>query len=66
MDYVEHLLITSTSMVSRSDNVPDAFRDGGGGSIAAAFFLLLFDAKKLPKKPPFASVEPSSEGLADL
>ena len=60
--FVLDLLITSTSMPSRSDNVPDAFKVGGGGSIAAIFFLFL-DAKKLPKKPPFASFIESRVGL---
>jgi hypothetical protein len=55
--------MTSTSIPSLSDKVPDALRVGGGASIAAIFFLFL-DAKKLPKKPPFASFMPSSVGLA--
>lgn len=42
--------MTSTSMFSRSDSVPDALSVGGGASMAAAFFLF-FAAKKLPKKP---------------
>jgi hypothetical protein len=39
-------------MPSLSDRVPDALRVGGGASIAAIFFLF-FEAKKLPKNPPF-------------
>jgi len=42
--------MTSTSMFSRSESVPEALSVGGGGSMAAAFFLF-FAAKKLPKKP---------------
>ena len=55
--------MTSTSLDSFSDNVPDAFSWGGGDSIAANFFLFLVE-KKLPKNP-----EPSlrsMEGLAAL
>jgi|SRR5579859_5972746 len=43
--------MTSVSMVSRSERVPEAFRTGGGASIAANFFLF-FAVKKLPKNPP--------------
>ena len=57
-----HLLITSTSLASFSDNVPDAFSWAGGASIAAAFFL--FRGKKLPKNPVLESVGASSVGLA--
>jgi hypothetical protein len=56
-------LIISTSMPSLSDRVPDALRVGGGASIAAIFFLF-FEAKKLPKNPPFASPFASKVGLA--
>jgi hypothetical protein len=55
--------MTSTSTPSLSDNVPEAFNDGGGASIAAIFFLF-FDAKKLPKKPPLPSGKISIVGLA--
>ena len=55
--------MTSTSTPSLSDKVPEAFSDGGGASIAAIFFLF-FDAKKLPKKPPFPSGNTSNVGLA--
>ena len=58
------LLMTSTSMFSRSERVPDAFNIGGGASMAAAFFLFLA-AKKLPKKPELLSPLTSSEGLAE-
>ena len=47
--------MTSTSCVSLSESVPDAFSVGGGGSMAAIFFLF-FEAKKLPKKPLLPSV----------
>jgi len=58
--------MTSTSIPSLSDKVPDALRVGGGASIAAIFFLF-FEAKKLPKKPPFGSSDmPPSVGLAAL
>ena len=59
--------MTSTSMFSRSESVPDAFNVGGGASIAAAFFLF-FAAKKLPKKPVLLSRFVSVEvvGLAAL
>jgi hypothetical protein len=60
--WLDYSLITSTSCVSFSESVPEAFRVGGGGSIAAIFFLF-FDAKKLPKKPELSL--PSNEGLAD-
>lgn len=46
--------MTSTSIFSRSDSVPEALSVGGGASMAAAFFLFLA-AKKLPKKPEFES-----------
>ena len=59
----ENLLITSTSIPSRSDKVPDALRIAGGASMAAIFFLF-FEAKKLPKKPPFCSPFASKVGLA--
>jgi hypothetical protein len=42
--------MTSTSVLSRSDNEADALRVGGGGSMAAIFFLF-FEAQKLPKNP---------------
>lgn len=45
--------MTSTSIPSLSDKIPDAFSVAGGGSIAAIFFLFLL-AKKLPKNPPFS------------
>lgn len=54
--------MTSTSMFSRSESVPEALSVGGGGSMAAAFFLFLA-AKKLPKKPVLDGSE-SSVGLA--
>lgn len=59
-----NLLITSTSVLSRSDKVVDAFRVGGGASIAAAFFLF-FDAQKLPKNPELLLLSPevSNDGL---
>ena len=53
----------STSMFSRSDNVPDALSVGGGASMAAIFFLFLL-AKKEPKNPSFGS-EPSTGKLGD-
>lgn len=53
--------MTSTSIPSRSDRVPDALSVGGGASIAAAFFFLV--AKKLPKKPALLSDIESSVGL---
>jgi hypothetical protein len=59
------ILITSTSMFSRSLRVPEAFNVGGGASIAAIFFLF-FEAKKLPKNPELLSVVVgivSNEGL---
>src|SRR4030081_2370693 len=43
------LLMTSTSIDSRSDSVPEALRTDGGASMAAIFFLFLAE-KKLPKK----------------
>lgn len=55
--------MTSTSCPSLSDKVPEALSVGGGGSMAAIFFLF-FEAKKLPKKPPFPSDMASIEGLA--
>lgn len=55
--------MTSTSCPSFSERVPDALSVGGGGSMAAIFFLF-FDAKKLPKKPPFPSDIESMDGLA--
>jgi hypothetical protein len=42
--------MTSTSVLSRSDKLADAFRVGGGASMAAIFFLF-FEAQKLPKNP---------------
>ena len=53
-----HVLMTSTSFDSFSDNVPDALSCGGGESMAAIFFLFLVE-KKLPKKPEpsFRSIE---------
>lgn len=65
MNHIDQMnsLITSTSMFSRSDRVPEAFRVGGGGSMAAAFFLFLA-AKKLPKKPELEL--PSASGIAGL
>lgn len=66
MRFIANVLITSTSMFSRSDSVPEALSDGGGASMAAAFFLFLA-AKKLPKKPPLpepSSFAPPSVGLA--
>lgn len=47
--------MTSVSIDSRSDRVPDALSTGGGASIAAIRFLFL-EAKKLPKKPEFSGV----------
>lgn len=41
--------MTSTSIASRSERVPEAFSTGGGASIAAIFFLFRA-VKKLPKK----------------
>ena len=58
-----HVLMTSTSITSRSDKVPEALSVGGGGSMAAAFFLF-FDAQKLPKKPVLGSLIESIVGLA--
>ena len=58
-----NLLMTSTSLASFSDRVPDALSWGGGESIAAIFFLF-FPAKKLPKKPVPPSDPTSSDGLA--
>ncbi len=55
--------MTSTSLASFSERVPEAFSCGGGESIAAIFFLFL-GAKKLPKKPELPSDGRSSEGLA--
>ena len=56
--------MTSTSMPSRSESVPEALSVGGGASMAAAFFLFLA-AKKLPKKPELPSGSPAkSVGLA--
>ena len=60
---IESLLMTSTSLASFSDRVPDALSCGGGESIAAIFFLF-FPAKKLPKKPVPPSDPISSDGLA--
>lgn len=54
--------MTSTSLASFSDSVPEALSCGGGESIAAIFFLF-FGAKKLPKKPVPESGCRSSEGL---
>lgn len=47
--------MTSTSVLSRSDKLADAFRVAGGASIAAIFFLF-FEAQKLPKNedPPLS------------
>lgn len=56
--------MTSTSLASFSDNVPDAFSCGGGESIAAIFFLF-FGAKKLPKNPVLSGGM-SSDGLDAL
>lgn len=56
-------LITSTSLASFSDSVPEALSCGGGESIAAIFFLFL-GAKKLPKKPALSPAGRSSDGLA--
>lgn len=53
--------MTSTSLASFSDNVPEAFNWAGGASMAAAFFL--FRGKKLPKKPVLLSAGASSVGL---
>lgn len=62
-DIQQYSLITSTSLLSRSDRAAEAFRVGGGGSIAAIFFLF-FDAQKLPKNPELpVSVGVSTEGL---
>ena len=47
---IRNLLITSTSVASRSDKLAEALRVGGGASIAAIFFLF-FEAQKLPKNP---------------
>lgn len=58
-----NLLMTSTSLASFSDNVPDALSCGGGDSMAAIFFLFL-GAKKLPKNPVLLSGGRSSDGLA--
>lgn len=55
--------MTSTSIFSRSERLPEAFSVGGGASIAAAFFLFLA-AKKLPKKP--ALPVPSTSGTGGL
>jgi hypothetical protein len=58
------VLMTSTSVLSRSDRLAEAFRVGGGASIAAIFFLFL-DAQKLPKNPELllSAGETSTEGL---
>ena len=55
--------MTSTSLDSFSDRVPEALSTAGGDSIAAIFFLFL-GAKKLPKKLALLSDGWSSEGLA--
>lgn len=55
--------MTSTSMFSLSDRVPEAFNVGGGASMAAAFFLF-FAAKKLPKKPELLPSPSDMDGLA--
>ena len=55
--------MTSTSLDSFSESVPDALSCGGGASIAAIFFLF-FGAKKLPKKPEELSGGRSNDGLA--
>ena len=58
------LLITSTSVDSRSDRLAEALRVGGGASMAAIFFLFL-EAQKLPKNqlPLGDSPVVSREGL---
>lgn len=55
--------MTSTSLASFSERVPEALSCGGGESIAAIFFLF-FGAKKLPKKPDELSGGRSKDGLA--
>ncbi len=55
--------MTSTSLASFSDKVPEALSCGGGESMAAIFFLFL-GAKKLPKKPELLSGGRSRDGLA--
>ena len=63
VDQHGYVLMTSTSVASRSERLAEALSVGGGASIAAIFFLF-FEAQKLPKNPlPLASPEVSKDGL---